>query len=581
EEDLLKEAQDRFRASSMFEDNNRIEGLDDLQFKLGGRLQWPDDIVRQREAEHRPMLTINKLPVFTDQVIGDSRQNKISIRVRPTGKEASEEIAKILNGLIRNIEKESDSDSVYQWGLQGAVDSGRGCWRVVKEFEDDNVFEQVLRLRRISNAYSVYFDGKAEDPTYKDGRYCFVTELVGKDEYEERWPDKNPSDWSGLGLGDDLKYWFENDQRRVAEYWVKMPKKRRLYLLSDGRVVDGDKWDSIVDELEAKEKAFHVTADGEILEGPATGDEKEVTLNEVPEIKKERSIDSHEIVQYILDGAQILEGPTPWEGKYIPIVPVWGKEINIEGKRYYRGLIRNAKDPQRMYNWERTEEVERNALARKAPLRMTPEQIEGHEWMYNSDEPRKYQLYNFIQKQPPPQDVLPPQASTGNVNQSATANDEIKATTGLNQPNLGLASGAGSSGIKEQVLQRKGDVGTFEFHDNQARAIKFTGEILVDLIPLIYDNERTITILGEDDSESVETINQVQSLNPKLKIEGILRTMYDPRNSLTTDVSSQLAEYFGDSLYRTCIPRNVRLAEAPSYGQPALIYDRQSKGAVA
>ena len=83
-------------------------------------------------------------------------------------------------------------------------------------------------------------------------------------------------------------------------------------------------------------------------------------------------------------------------------------------------------------------------------------------------------------------------------------------------------------------------------------------------------------------SALINTINSIQSvLNPKLKIEGILRTMYDPRNSLTNDVSAQLKEYFGDRVYRTCIPRNVRLAEAPSYGMPVVAYDKQSKGALA
>ena len=70
-------------------------------------------------------------------------------------------------------------------------------------------------------------------------------------------------------------------------------------------------------------------------------------------------------------------------------------------------------------------------------------------------------------------------------------------------------------------------------------------------------------------------------VNPELKIEGLLRTMYDPRNSLTNEVSAQLTQHFGDRVYRTCIPRNVRLAEAPSYGEPVLSYDRQSKGAIA
>lgn len=83
-------------------------------------------------------------------------------------------------------------------------------------------------------------------------------------------------------------------------------------------------------------------------------------------------------------------------------------------------------------------------------------------------------------------------------------------------------------------------------------------------------------------SALLETIEGVRErANPDLAIEGLLRTMYDPRNSLTRDVSRQLIQYFGDQVFRTVIPRNVRLAEAPSHGLPAILYDRQSRGAVA
>ncbi|MAS24492.1 MAG: chromosome partitioning protein [Oceanospirillaceae bacterium] len=83
-------------------------------------------------------------------------------------------------------------------------------------------------------------------------------------------------------------------------------------------------------------------------------------------------------------------------------------------------------------------------------------------------------------------------------------------------------------------------------------------------------------------SALMQTIESIKgSLNPKLEIEGLLRTMYDPRNSLTVDVSTQLISHFGDRVYGTVIPRNVRLAEAPSYGMPVLTYDKSSRGAVA
>ncbi|MFK7863407.1 MAG: ParA family protein [Pseudohongiellaceae bacterium] len=83
-------------------------------------------------------------------------------------------------------------------------------------------------------------------------------------------------------------------------------------------------------------------------------------------------------------------------------------------------------------------------------------------------------------------------------------------------------------------------------------------------------------------SALMDTITVIRDrLNPDLKIEGILRTMYDPRNKLTTEVNGQLFSHFGDAVYRTVVPRNIRLAEAPSYGKPVIKYDRQSRGAIA
>jgi chromosome partitioning protein len=83
-------------------------------------------------------------------------------------------------------------------------------------------------------------------------------------------------------------------------------------------------------------------------------------------------------------------------------------------------------------------------------------------------------------------------------------------------------------------------------------------------------------------SDLVGTIKRVRAhLNPALDIAGLVRTMYDARNTLAQQVSAQLEEHFGDKVYRTIVPRNVRLAEAPSYGTPAVVWDAESKGAQA
>ncbi|KKL83774.1 hypothetical protein LCGC14_1971400, partial [marine sediment metagenome] len=498
------EARERMDDSLTYEQENRSEAETDLLFKLGGHHQWPAHIVKKRLQEQRPILTVNKLPTFTDQIIGDSRANKTSIKIRPTGKEGSKEVGKILDGLIRNIQKESDSDAIYQWGLQCAADSGKGAWRVITEHIDDNAFEQEIKLERISNPYTVYEDPKGQDPTGKDDRYKFVTELIGRKEYKARYPDKEPSDIPKQGIADDLKFWFQDEDIRIAEYWVKRPLKKRIYLLSDNRVVSGEPWDAVKDDLKEKEEIFHIV-DGVPEVGPAPGDEQEVILNEVPEIVDERTVESHQVVMYLIDGSQIIDGPNVWPGKYIPIIPVQGKEININGKKHLRGIIRNARDPQAMYNYERTEEIERVALAKMPPMIATAEQMEGHDW--NNDQNDAVRIYTHQGNVPPPSATIPPQASSGNIAQSAQTNDELKAVTGIFDASLGDRSNE-QSGIALQRRQLQSSVANFEYHDNLTRAIKYTGDILVDLIPKIYDNERSIVVIGEDDSEGFETINE-------------------------------------------------------------------------
>jgi hypothetical protein len=492
--------------SVQFESENRADGIKDLEFKLGGEYQWPETIRAKRKAAKRPMLTVNRLPTFTDQIIGDSRANKISIKVKPDGPEGNTNTALTYDGLIKNILKQSDADSVFQWGLQGAADSGRGAWRVINEHEPGNPFDNELLVERIKNAYSVYLDPRAKKWTYSDSRWMFLAEYISRDDFADAYPGKQPTNLQPGGVGDTYNDWWDGDDVRVAEYWRRTKYKKRVYLLDDHQVVDADAWDKKVKVLEEEEAAFSIDEDGLITEG-AEGPGKVVVANPVPLVLDEGEIDAWKVEQFIVDGGQILKY-REWPGQYIPVILCWGKEIDLNGKSYYRGIIRNARDPQRMYNYERTAEIEQVALAKKAPVRVTPKMIQGHEHEWNSDESRKYVKFNPDPAFPGgPIDTPPPMASSGNVTGYAQSNDELKATTGIFDASLGARSNE-TSGIAIQRRESAANVANFEYHDNQARAVKYTGDILVDLIPYIYDRERTILIIGEDDAESWVTINE-------------------------------------------------------------------------
>ena len=158
-----------------------------------------------------------------------------------------------------------------------------------------------------------------------------------------------------------------------------------------------------------------------------------------------------------------------------------------------------------------------------------------------------------------------------------------------------LIPGNGDLTVAEVNLMERAHRETFLFKALQPLQSRYDF-ILIDCPPAL--NTLTLNALVAADSVLVpmqceyfaleglaallSTVEQVRaSVNPRLQLEGVLRTMYDSRNRLCSDVSKQLLTHFNSKVYRTVIPRNVRLAEAPSHGMPALQYDRTSSGASA
>jgi len=519
-EAIIQQARDRFEFSETEEYENRTEAREDLSM-LAGKSHWPSEILKKRTEDDRPALTINKLPSFVDVVMNDSRLNKTAIKVVPYGGGSTQEIANVMAGLIRNIEQVSDADVAYQTALEGAASNGFGSFRISTAFSgEESPWDQEILIDRIRDPFTVYMDPSSEKPDGSDARFAFITKFIPRKEFEVLYPGKNST--SSL---DDPR-WYGEDSIRIAEYWVKEPIKKRLCLLSDGRTVNQDDWESALPELKSREKVIHlepspdnpqvpVEVDGPAPEGSGY---PEGVVNKVPEILRSRSVDTHKVVQYIINGEEILE-ENQWAGKYIPIIPVWGKEVILEGKRYIRGVIRFAKDPQRMYNYFRTAATETVALAPKAPYLIADEQIEGYEneWDQLGVKNLPYLKYKYIQGYPLPKREMVTQTALGEITEANIANDEMKATTSIYDASLG-ASGNEVSGVAIQSRQYQSNMANFTYHDNLRRAIRFAGKILVDLIPKIYDTDRVIAIIGEDEDQKMVRINQEVEVNGVKKI---------------------------------------------------------------
>lgn len=463
---ILKEAIARLRLSMEEDEENRKAALEDLEFAYVEGAQWPADTRADRDG--RPCLEINKMPVFVDQVVGDQRQNRPAIKVIPVDSKADIHIAEIYGGWIKHVQETSKSDIAVDHGFEHAVACGYGALRVVTEYVSDDGFEQDARIKKISNALSVWW-GPHEEYDCSDADYCFVVSDISREEYKTLY-SREPMPFNYA----DARYvegWTTKDTVRVAEYFVKEYETVTLYLLDDGRVVDQkNDYDTVVNKRVARR---------------------------------------YSVKWYLLSGDAVLEENT-WVGKkYIPIIPIWGKEINIGGKRKVRGLLHYAKDSQRMYNYWQSCDTELVALAPKFPYMITPIQIAGHEtqWKSADKKPYPYLLANPDPKAPGwPKRELPPQASSAMTQKIAQADQEIRDTVGLQKASLGMQSNERSgAAIRERKME--GDVGTFSFIDNLARSIEHLGRVLVDAAPGILDSERIIRLGLEDSLQKFEGVN--------------------------------------------------------------------------
>ena len=483
QDNILRQARERFERAAEADRENAEEAHDDLKFLVGE--QWPEDIKREREADGRPVITIPRLGQFIRQVTGDIRINSPAIRVRPSGKESNKAVADVLTGLIRNIEQVSDASTAYITAAESAAGCGIGHFRVVTEYSDDDGFEQDIRIRRILNPFSVTWDPEAEALTRADANYCFVTARLPLEEFKERWPDANTSDFETTTENREyVGEWWDGETVRIAEYWCKKPVVKNLNLMADGAALD--------DEALAKANT-------------------EAALQRIdpPVVKRTRQVQTHEVVHYILNGVEVIEGPVTWPGRHIPIISVVGEEVHIGDRTVRSGIIRYAKDAQRLYNYMRSTAVEAGALQPKAPFIATPNQVKGHENQWREANRRNvpYLLYNPDGQAPgAPQRQLPAPIAAGFEQEAGIAVDDMKATTGIYDASLGQRSNE-TSGKAILARQREGDVGTFVYADKLAKAIGHCGRILVDLIPRIYTAERMVRVLGEDDEENIVPVN--------------------------------------------------------------------------
>lgn len=477
DDEIIREARDAFELAADSEAENRRDALDDLRFARLGE-QWPERVRRERELDGRPCLTINRLPAFIRQVVNDARQNKPAMVVHPVDDAADPATAEVLNGLIRQIERSSDAEVAYDTALDFAVTGGFGYFRINTRYASDDVFDQDLVIERVANPFSIYGDPEGAAADSSDWNVAFVVDTLPKSAFEARWKGAEAVDWSADGYAQLSGPWLDGERVMVAEYWRREPTVREILALSDGQVVEA----AVYKAQKAMFDALGVSVTGQ-----------------------PRRVASHKVTQRILTGAEVLE-TVDWAGKYIPIVPVWGEELHVDGKRRLRSLVRDAKDPQRMFNYWRTTTTELVALAPKTPFigRKGAFETDSDKWATANVQTHAYIEYDGPE---PPQRQPFAGPPAGAMQEALSASDDMKAIMGLHDASLGAASNE-TSGRAIMMRQREGDVSTFHYIDNLARSLRHAGRILIDLIPKVYASPRVIRVLGSDGTAQAVAVNQ-------------------------------------------------------------------------
>lgn len=478
---IIVEALERFREAEEAERENRLAAANDLRFLAGD--QWdPEDVRRRTVGPYkRPCITVNKLrgPVFS--IVNEGRQNRPGPKVSAVSGGADEDVAEVSEGMLRHIDYASGADAAYDTAYEYAVSSSFGAWRYTTEFVRGSVDKKEVRVVRIPDPSGVYFDPYCQEVDCSDAGYAFVRRRISEKDFKRKYPKAQAV---SVAFGDDSAdaLWFDKDGLILAEYWRVEKTKRKLQEWSDGKTF-------YEDDPKAKKS---------LTPGATVVDER---MDETQVVK-----------MYLINGVEVLE-ESEWPGKWIPIVPVWGPEIYVDGRRKIFSAIRDAIDSQKILNYAETIKAETLALAPRPKWVGWVGQFKTKllDWVGANTSNQPFLEVdtpadpNAPKQHPHYQTFEPPTQALNIAAEGASSN--IQALTGVYDESLGKARGD-QSGRAISALQKAGDIGNFHYSDNFIRALKHGYRIVLDLIPKVYDTEREERIIGADGAGKVVKVNQ-------------------------------------------------------------------------
>jgi hypothetical protein len=501
--EIHKEALLEYERDYAREQGNIEDAYEDLRFRRG-RLtdQW--DALALESRKGRPCHVVNELPQYIRQVTGDIRQSRPGIKVVPVDDGADVETAEVRAGMIRYVENRSKAKHVYTTGADSQVTCGIGHWAITTEYANAGTFNQEIRIIGIEDGVAVVWDADSFLPTRSDANHCFVPTDMTRAKFKKQWPNAIASGFDvslcGSGSTSYFDNWHHDDYIRVVQYWKKKPLTRTLALMPDGSIED------LTDQIKG-------APPDQVKQGLAWLQQQKGARIEQRE--------SYSVCRYLITMAEVLE-EHDWPGMHIPIVPVIGEEVRVGRDIYRHGVVRYARDLQRMANYYASAETEVVALQPKAPWLGTKKMFQDRYdlWDTANTENHPFLEYTYDPTAPggKPERIQPPVPSQAIQLGAQNVTAKMQSVIGIYNASLGAKSNE-TSGVAIARRDQQGDTGTFVYHDNFALAVERTGEIVNDLFPHIYDTQRTIQILGDDGQPAMVQINKPQIIDGVAKIQ--------------------------------------------------------------
>lgn len=476
-----KEAVEFMRSASDYESQNRVEALDDLKFRFGD--QWPTEVQNSRFLQERPCLTINEVDAFCRQVENQQRQQRPRIKVHAVDDISDPKIAKVVSGMMRHFEVNSNADYAYDTAFSFAVTSGWGYFRMRTDYTREDSFDQDIYIDQVDNPFSVYFDPNSNLPDGSDAEKCLITDLMRKDTFRKQYPGAQADGFTQLASGDTMSDWISEHDIRLAEYFYIDRVRAKLVMLNNKSIL----WEDQIPDKQVLQQA-----------GVSIAGTRESWRSKVRWCKQ--------------TGFEVLE-EKEISGKYIPVIPVYGNSYIINGRKVRFGLTRFAKDPQRMVNFWQTAMTESLALAPKAKWLLPTGADENYEneWAQANISAKPILHFNEHdgsgRQLTPPQRVAPEPPPAGFIQAGMMASQNLSRVLGIYDPGVSQSK-LHKSDKTINAEDQQTDQSNFQYYDNLTRSIQHCGRIALGWIPYVFDTQRVMRIIGEDGRPDMVTINE-------------------------------------------------------------------------